>query len=42
MNFNFDALLEFIAAFFKKMLDNFQGMSDWADKFLGEEETTNA
>lgn len=40
--FPMDALIEFIASFIKKMLDAFKGLSDWADKYLGEEETTAA
>ena len=40
--FPMDALIEFIATFFKMMLDAFKGLSDWADEFLGEEETTAA
>lgn len=40
--FPFDALIDFLVAFVKKLLDTFQLSSDWADKYLGEEETTNA
>lgn len=40
--FPMNSLIDFIAAFFKKILDAFKGLSDWADKFLGEEETTAA
>lgn len=40
--FPMEALIDFIATFFKKLLDAFKGLSDWADEFLGEEETTNA
>ena len=37
-NFNLEALIDFIAAFFKKLLDNFEGLSNFAKDFLGTEE----
>lgn len=37
-NFNLEALIDFIATFFKKMLDNFQNLSNFAKDFLGTEE----
>ncbi len=35
MDFPFEALIEFIATFFKKMLDSFDSLSQFADKYLG-------
>ncbi len=36
--FPFAELIDFIATFFKKMLDSFKMLSDFADKYLGSAE----
>lgn len=38
MDFPFNELIEFIATFFKKLLDSFKSLSDFADKYLGSDE----
>lgn len=40
--FPFDALIDFLVTFVKKLLDRFNDLSKWANDVLGEEETTNA
>lgn len=41
--FPMNSLIDFIATFFKKLLDAFKALSDWADKkYLEDEETTAA
>ena len=36
--FPFDALIDFLVTFVKKLLDSFDGLKGWADDFLSEEE----
>lgn len=40
--FPLEKMIDFIAAFFKKLLDSFQSLSDFADKYLGEDEEASA